>query len=92
MTGLPAPTLCHRWLGWHAPAMRRAVSVLIAGLLVAVVLLPFVTWGLALTGGWPIAAARRGPMAGAAGAGVLALVQVTVGRHPYVSGSRIASC
>jgi hypothetical protein len=52
MTGIPAPTLYHRWLGWHAPAMRRAITVLIAGLIVAVVLLPFVTWGLALTGGW----------------------------------------
>src|SRR5437773_11089564 len=36
MTGVPAPTLYHRWLGWHAPAMRRAVTVLIAGLIVAV--------------------------------------------------------
>jgi hypothetical protein len=35
MTGLPAPTLYHRWLGWHAPAMRRAITVLIAGLIVA---------------------------------------------------------
>jgi uncharacterized membrane protein len=52
MNGLPAPTLYHRWLGWHAPAMRRTVTVLIAGLLVAVALLPFVTWGLAVTGGW----------------------------------------
>jgi uncharacterized membrane protein len=56
MTGLPAPTLYHRWLGWRAPAMRRAITVLIAGLIVAVVLLPFVTWGLALTGGWDAAA------------------------------------
>src|SRR5215470_17771512 len=56
MTGLPAPTLYHRWLGWHAPAMRRALTVLTAGLIVAVVLLPFVTWGLALTGGWDAAA------------------------------------
>jgi hypothetical protein len=30
--------------------MRRATTVLIAGLIVAVVLLPFVTWGLALAG------------------------------------------
>jgi uncharacterized membrane protein len=52
MNGLPAPTLYHRWIGWHAPAMRRAITVLIAGLLVAVALLPFVTWGLAVTGGW----------------------------------------
>ena len=52
MTGVPAPTLYHRWLGWHAPAMRRAITVLIAGLIVAVVLLPFITWELALVGGW----------------------------------------
>ena len=56
MTGVPAPTLYHRWLGWHAPAMRRAITVLIAGLIVAAVLLPFVTWGLALAGGWNAAA------------------------------------
>jgi uncharacterized membrane protein len=56
MTGVPAPTVYHRWLGWHAPAMRRAVSVLIVGLIAAVALLPFVTWGLALAGGWNAAA------------------------------------
>ena len=31
MTGVPPPTLYHRWLGWHAPAMRRAITVLTAG-------------------------------------------------------------
>jgi uncharacterized membrane protein len=36
--------------------MRRAIAVLIAGLIVAVALLPFVTWGLAVTGGWDAAA------------------------------------
>jgi uncharacterized membrane protein len=56
MTGVPAHTLYHRWLGWHAPAMRRAVTVLIAGLVVAVALLPFVTWGMALVAGWDAAA------------------------------------
>jgi uncharacterized membrane protein len=56
MTGLPASNWYHRWLGWHAPAMRRAITVLVAGLIVAVALLPFVTWGLALTGGWNAAA------------------------------------
>ena len=50
MTGVPAPTLYHRWLGWHAPAMRRAITVLIAGLIVAAILLPFITWQLALAG------------------------------------------
>jgi hypothetical protein len=56
MTSLPAPTLYHRWLGWHAPAMRRAITVFIAGLIVAAVLLPFVTWVLALAAGWDAAA------------------------------------
>ena len=32
--------------------MRRAITVLIAGLIVAIVLLSFTTWGLALVGGW----------------------------------------
>jgi len=35
--------------------MRRAVTAFIAGLIVAVILLPFVTWGLAVTGGWDTA-------------------------------------
>src|SRR5207344_1537610 len=52
MTGVPAHTLYHRWLGWHALAMRRAVTVLIAGLIVALALLPFATWGMALVVGW----------------------------------------
>src|SRR5690242_4562634 len=52
MTGVPAPTLYHRWLGWHAPAMRRAFTAFIGGLIVTVVLLPFVTWELALVSGW----------------------------------------
>jgi len=36
--------------------MRRALAVFIVGLIVAFVLLPFVTWGLALVGGWNAAA------------------------------------
>ena len=56
MTGLPAPTWYHRWLGWYAPAMRRTLTVLVAGLIVTAALLPFVTWGLAVTGGWNAAA------------------------------------
>jgi uncharacterized membrane protein len=54
MTGVPAPTLYHRWLGWHALAMRRALTAFAAGLIVAVALLPFVTWGLALVAGWDV--------------------------------------
>jgi len=56
MTDLPPPTLYHRWLGWHAPAMRRALLVLGGGLLVAVMLLWFVAWWLAVIGGWDVAA------------------------------------
>ena len=56
MADVPASTLYHRWLGWHAPAMRRALTVLVVGLILTVVLLPFVTWGLAVIGGWDAAA------------------------------------
>ena len=56
MTGVPADTLYHRWLGMHAPAIRRAVTVLFAGLIIGLALLPVATWGLALVGGWDAAA------------------------------------
>jgi len=53
---MPPPTLYHRWLGWHATAMRRAAAVLAAGLIAALVLSLVVDWGLALVGGWDAAA------------------------------------
>lgn len=56
MTGVPAPTLYHRWLGWHAPAMRRALTAFTVGVIVAVALLPFVTWAMTLVAGWDAAA------------------------------------
>lgn len=56
MTGMPAPTLYHRWLGWHATDMRRAVTVLATGLIVALIVVWFGTWGLALVAGWDAAA------------------------------------
>ncbi|GAA4569010.1 DUF1345 domain-containing protein [Micromonospora coerulea] len=56
MTGMPPETMYHRALGWHAPALRRAVIVASIGLLVALALLPFVTWELATVGGWDAAA------------------------------------
>jgi uncharacterized membrane protein len=56
MTALPPPTLYHRWMGWHAPSMRRAVVVTGIGLLVAVVLVWSVSWELALIAGWDAAA------------------------------------
>lgn len=56
MTGMPPETLYHRSLGWHAPALRRAVIVASIGLIVALALLPFMTWELAAVGGWDAAA------------------------------------
>ena len=53
---VPAPTVYHRWLGWHAPALRR---LLIAGLVGMVAGLAFATvlpWRLAVLGGWNAAA------------------------------------
>jgi uncharacterized membrane protein len=56
MTASPPPTLCHRWLGWYAAAMRRAVIMGSIGLLVVVVLVWFLPWGLAVVAGWDAAA------------------------------------
>jgi uncharacterized membrane protein len=53
---MPSETLYHRSLGWHAPALRRAIIVTGVWLIVAVVLLRFVTWELATVGGWDAAA------------------------------------
>ncbi len=56
MTEMPPPTLYHRWLGWHATDMRRAVAVLAAGLIAGLILAWFMTWTLALVSGWDAAA------------------------------------
>jgi uncharacterized membrane protein len=56
MTTSPPPTRYHRWLGWYAPAMRRAVVVGSIGLTVVVVLAWFVPWGMAVVAGWDAAA------------------------------------
>jgi len=52
----PSETLYHRWLGWHAPAPRRAGTVLVAGLAVGLALLPSGPWELAVVAGWNAAA------------------------------------
>jgi uncharacterized membrane protein len=52
ITGIPAETLYHRWMGWHASALRRTVIVFGIGLIPTVVLLRFVAWALALVVGW----------------------------------------
>ena len=56
MADMPPSTLYHRSMGWHAPAMRRALIVTTIGFIVALILAPFVPWPLALTGGWMAAA------------------------------------
>ena len=56
MTAIPPETRYHRWLGWHAPALRRTVVVASIGLIVALVLMRFLTWGLAVVVGWDAAA------------------------------------
>ena len=56
MTTSPPPTRYHRWLGWYAPAMRRAVVVSAVGLTVVAVLVWFLPWGLAVVVGWDAAA------------------------------------
>jgi hypothetical protein len=56
MTTNPPPTRYHRWLGWYAPAMRRAVVVSAIGLVVVVLLAWFLPWGLAVVAGWDAAA------------------------------------
>jgi hypothetical protein len=56
MTGIPPQTLYHRSLGWHAPALWRAVIVISIGLIVALALLRLIVWQLAVVGGWDAAA------------------------------------
>jgi uncharacterized membrane protein len=53
---VPAASPYHRWMGWHASAGRRLLSTAAVGVLVALVLTPFVPWGLAVLGGWDGAA------------------------------------
>lgn len=52
----PAPTVYHRLLGWHAPALRRLVVVASVGSIVAVSLSTFASWEVAVLSGWDAAA------------------------------------
>jgi uncharacterized membrane protein len=56
MQEMPPQTLYHRWLGWHALDLRRAIVVLAIGAVVTGVVLGFVGWRLALVAGWDAAA------------------------------------
>jgi uncharacterized membrane protein len=53
---VPAPTVYHRLLGWHAPALRRLAVVASVGLVVTSVLSMVVTWRVAVLSGWDAAA------------------------------------
>ena len=48
MTASPPPTLYHRWMGWHAPALRRVAILACIGLAVTLVLLPILPWQVIL--------------------------------------------
>jgi uncharacterized membrane protein len=49
---VPAPTVYHRWLGWHAPALRRLVVAAAVGVAAGLALATVLPWRLALLGGW----------------------------------------
>jgi uncharacterized membrane protein len=57
MTVGPPPTLYHRWMGWHAPALRRVAILALFGLAVVLVLLPILPWQPAVVAGWDAAGA-----------------------------------
>jgi uncharacterized membrane protein len=56
MTASPPPTLYHRWMGWHAPALRRVAILACIGLAVTLALLPILPWQPAVVTGWDAAA------------------------------------
>jgi uncharacterized membrane protein len=51
------PSMFHRYVGSHAPALRRVWVGLALGLVVMLALIPFVRWQIALIIGWDAAAA-----------------------------------
>ena len=52
----PRRTVYHRWLGWHAPDLRRLVTAAAVGLIVAAAIWQFVSWQVAVLSGWDAAA------------------------------------
>jgi uncharacterized membrane protein len=57
MTTLPEPTLYHRVLGWHAPALRQGSIAIGVGVGAALFVTPFQPWPVSVVEGWDIAAA-----------------------------------
>jgi uncharacterized membrane protein len=49
---VPSSTVYHRWLGWHAPALRRLLIAAAVGVIAGLALAPAVPWRLAVLGGW----------------------------------------
>ncbi len=49
---VPAPTVYHRWLGWHAPALRRLLVAAMVGAVAGLALATVLPWRLAVLGGW----------------------------------------
>jgi uncharacterized membrane protein len=49
---VPAPTVYHRWLGWHAPALRRLVIAAVVGVVAGLALATALPWRLAVLGAW----------------------------------------
>ena len=49
---VPAPTVYHRWLGWHAPALRRLLVAAAVGVAAGLALAMVLPWRLAVLGGW----------------------------------------
>jgi uncharacterized membrane protein len=53
---LPPPTMYHRWLGWHAPDLRRLATAASVGVAVGLVVAGFGSWEVAVLVGWDAAA------------------------------------
>jgi uncharacterized membrane protein len=53
---LPDRTIYHRWVGWHAPALRRFVVALGLGAIVAALVAFVATWEVSVLTGWDAAA------------------------------------
>jgi uncharacterized membrane protein len=49
---IPPPTMYHRWLGWHAPALRRLVAAAVVGVAAGLAVATALPWYLAVIGGW----------------------------------------
>ena len=52
VSAIPQPSMYHRWVGWHAPALRRLLAATVVGLIAGAVLDVALTWQLALLGAW----------------------------------------